>query len=69
MGIRRRGDYLPPEPNLSGEWAGDLTPGRLFEDLTGEEAMTAADGDVVEALADAYEAGVSTRSASSANGR
>lgn len=28
-------DFLPPMPNLSGEWADDPTPGSLVEDVTG----------------------------------
>ncbi len=45
-------------PNLSGEWADSLTPDRLFHLYAGRDAETDADGDAVEALADAYEAGV-----------
>lgn len=62
-------DYVPREPNLSGEYADDLTPIRLYEQVTGESHNAAEDaaglgyetlvGSVVDALADAYEAGVS----------
>jgi hypothetical protein len=52
--------YLPNQPDLSGEWAGDLTPNGLFEVITGADPLVAANvGDLVETLADAYERGVS----------
>src|ERR1700739_2806258 len=51
-------DYLPAMPNLSGEWADALTPHRLFEQIVGREPETDDDGDVIEALADAFENGV-----------
>jgi hypothetical protein len=49
-------DYLPPEPNLSGEWADSLLPLHLAREITGEEEP---DPDAVDAIADAYETGVS----------
>src|SRR5438874_314943 len=52
-------DHLPQPPNLSGEWAGDLTPVTLAERITGEPAYGEAAGDAVEMLADSYELGVS----------
>jgi hypothetical protein len=51
-------EYLPAAPNLSGEWADSLTPQTLFEMIVGREPASAADGDVVERLADAFEQGV-----------
>ena len=51
--------YLPTEPNLSGEWADDLTPRRLWATIVeGDEAADDPDGDSLDALCDAYEAGV-----------
>lgn len=58
-------DYLPNEPNLSGEWADDLTPSRLYETITGKSAAptdsdwTEADGNLCDALCAAWEEGVS----------
>jgi hypothetical protein len=58
-------DYLPREPNLSGEYADDLTPRSLFEDITGLDAHAEATWSVdaynavVDALCDAYDEGVS----------
>jgi hypothetical protein len=49
-------DYLPRRPNLSGEWADDPTPQSLAEDITGLEDI---DSDLVDRLAEAWEAGVS----------
>jgi hypothetical protein len=48
---------LPARPNLSGEWADDLTPQRLFEQIIGEPERT-ADYELMDQLADAYEEGV-----------
>lgn len=48
-------DYLPREPNLSGEYADDPTPLSLARDITGEDDP---DPDTIDALADAYEDGV-----------
>jgi hypothetical protein len=62
-------DYLPACPNLSGEWADSPTPISLYEDITGfshfQEQQVAGlvyetrVGSVVDAIADAWEAGVS----------
>jgi hypothetical protein len=62
-------DYLPAEPNLSGEWADGPTPRSLYEDITGNDHSEAeADaglayemlvGSVMDAICDAWEAGVS----------
>lgn len=62
-------DYLPASPNLSGEWADDLTPKSLYEEITGldhaeEEANAFLGyetlvGSVIDALANAFEEGVS----------
>jgi hypothetical protein len=52
-------DYLPQEPNLSGQWADDLTPDRLYEQITGKCAGLAIGAVLIDALADAYEDGVS----------
>lgn len=46
-------EYLPDEPNLTGDHGG-LTPNSLFQAITGRRPE-AADGELVEALADAYE--------------
>lgn len=61
--------YLPQYPNLSGEWADSATPISLYEEITGkdhEEATEAAGlayetlvGSVVDAIAQAWEEGVS----------
>ena len=50
-------DYLPPTPNLSGEWADDLTPAKLFEEVVGREA-TERDAELKDTLATAWEDGV-----------
>lgn len=50
-------DYLPAYPNLSGEWADDLTPNSLARDILGGDL----DDDYPEAsqaLCDAWEDGV-----------
>lgn len=62
-------DYLPATPNLSGEWADDLTPVGLYERVTGEShsqaeaqaglAYETLVGSVLDAIADAWEQGVS----------
>jgi hypothetical protein len=61
-------DYLPARPNLSGEWADDPTPrsiaadvGYATPDRDADEPIDAilADDETVQAIADAYEAGVS----------
>lgn len=57
-------DYLPPMPNLSGEWADAPTPGRLYEEVTGRDAHGDstwnydAYQEVLEELCDAWEQGV-----------
>lgn len=57
-------DYLPPRPTLSGEWADGMTPRSLFEYVTGFDAHAEASfnadayNGVVDALCEAYEAGV-----------
>lgn len=51
-------DYLPRRPDLSGEFAGDPTPQSLFRDITGRDATTDADSDLMGRLADAWENGV-----------
>lgn len=48
-------DYLPNRPNLSGEFADDLTPAKLADELGFEDATS----EMIDALADAYEEGVS----------
>jgi hypothetical protein len=57
-------DRLPREPNLSGEYADDPTPTSLYREITGREpieslAFETEHGQVMDALADAYEQGVS----------
>jgi hypothetical protein len=62
-------DFLPDEPNLSGEMAEAPTPNSLYAEIigtshedAGEEAGLAYEtlvGSVVDSLCDAYEAGVS----------
>lgn len=58
-------DYRPGFPNLSGEWADDLTPAKLFEEITGMDAHAEASWNadayqsVLEDLCTAYEEGVS----------
>lgn len=55
--------YLPPRPNLSGEWADNPTPASLFHDITGFDAHAEATfnpdayGHVVERLCEAWEQG------------
>lgn len=51
------GDALMPEPpNLSGEWSDGASPLSLARTITGEDGP---EPDLIDALADAYEAGVS----------
>jgi hypothetical protein len=54
-------DYLPVMPNLSGEYADDLTPRSLAASITGAGWDGYVNGVApdTDALADAYEAGVS----------
>jgi hypothetical protein len=49
-------DYLPREPNLSGEFADDPTPLSLARDITGQDDP---DPDLTDTLAQAYDDGVS----------
>jgi hypothetical protein len=57
-------EYLPAMPNLSGEWADDLTPNRLADDIFGHGwcpdfyAPEGEDAERMDALCDAYEQGV-----------
>jgi hypothetical protein len=56
-------DYLPARPDLSGEWADAPTPASLAHDLPAgyfdDPAADAVGDGTVEAIADAWEAGVS----------
>jgi hypothetical protein len=49
-------DYLPAEPNLSGEWSDDATPITLAREITGDDEP---DANVIDVLADAFESAVS----------
>lgn len=49
-------DYMPRRPDLSGEFADDLTPDSLAEEITGADDIEA---ELVDQLASAYEQGVS----------
>jgi hypothetical protein len=57
-------DFLPIAPNLSGEYADDLTPNKLADDLFGHGwcpdfyAPEGEDAARMDALCDAYEEGV-----------
>jgi hypothetical protein len=51
-------DCLPRRPDLSGEFADELTPDRLAEEVTGQDAGDIED-ELVDRLATAYEYGVS----------
>jgi hypothetical protein len=51
-------DYLPTRPNLSGEWADDPTPGTLAYEITGLDSDYPGFDQIVDAIADAWEAGV-----------
>lgn len=61
-------DCLPARPNLSGEWADAPTPTSLYEQIVGRDHADAEAeaglgyetvvGNVIDRLADAYEAGV-----------
>ena len=64
-GDPRVDDYLPRRPNLSGEYAGDLTPLSLAREIVGglrleelADTSEALEAEFIEVLADAYEAGV-----------
>jgi hypothetical protein len=52
-------EYLPADPNLSGEWAGDATPSSLAADCLDVVDSDDIDSEVVDAIATAYERGVS----------
>lgn len=58
-------DYLPAQPDLSGQWADSPTPRSLFEEITGLDAHLEATwnvdayNEVCDAIADAYEEAVS----------
>jgi len=60
-------EYLPAQPNLSGEWAGDPTPVSLYEEITGRAAnpdvgglsYETEHGWLIDKIADAFEEGVS----------
>jgi hypothetical protein len=58
-------DYLPREPNLSGEYADDLTPLALYDEImgapVGEDSLSFETdyGSMIDRLYNAYEAGVS----------
>jgi hypothetical protein len=57
-------DYLPATPNLSGEWADSPTPASLYREIVGLDPADRiaededADGEIIDALCDAYERGV-----------
>jgi len=56
-------DYLPRQPDLSGEFADDLNPAKLYVEITGHIAETDAEAvdaiALADALAEAYEEGAS----------
>jgi hypothetical protein len=49
-------DHLPAQPNLSGEFADDLTPGSLYEQIVGGDVP--ATPELLDELAASYELGV-----------
>jgi hypothetical protein len=51
-------DYLPRRPNLSGEYADELTPGELAAEITGLDSDDPHFDELADILADAYERGV-----------
>lgn len=51
--------FLPSRPDLSGEWSGDPTPASLIEDYLYHGEPEDADLEDADALADAWEEGVS----------
>lgn len=55
-GDQRVDDYLPAQPNLSGEMADGMTPARLLDEL-GED-IDDVDPDDVDAICTAYETAV-----------
>lgn len=67
-GDPRAEEYLPARPDLSGEWADAPTVRSLYGEVTGRELPDAGDeglsfetehGALMDAIADAWEAGVS----------
>lgn len=55
-------DYLPREPNLSGEMADDPTPQSITDEIAGDFAGTDDErGELQQTLSDAWEEGVSER--------
>lgn len=66
-GDDRARDYLPREPDLSGEWSDDPSPASLYREITGRDESNPADGlcfetrhgYFIDAMADAFERGVS----------
>lgn len=54
----RADDYLPRRPDLSGEWADDLTPNSLARDILGGD-LDDDDPEWIDAICDAWETGVS----------
>jgi hypothetical protein len=52
-------DHLPRRPNLSGEYADDLTPGMLAAEITDLDSDDPHFDELADTLADAYERGVS----------
>jgi hypothetical protein len=50
-------DWINP-PNLSGEWADDPTPGTLAYEITDLDSDYPGFDQIVDAIADAWEAGV-----------
>lgn len=59
-GDPRAWDFLPPVPNLSGEWADDPTPRSIFEEVEGRGIDADDPDDIVrvDGCADAWETGV-----------
>lgn len=52
-------DYLPPPPNLSGEWADELTPQSLATQIVGSDLDNVEDeSTLIDELCSAYEEGV-----------
>lgn len=52
-------EYLPPAPNLSGEFAGELTPQRLAVQIVGSDLDNIEDeSTLIDELCNAYEEGV-----------
>lgn len=54
-------EYLPAEPNLSGEWADNPTPTSLYGDIIGyneDGGIDDPDGELTASLCSAWEEGV-----------